>query len=216
MTIKEKIIKIIDIILDEELMYKDNEVLTLPTIRFKQEGIYADEFSKIMEKLTSEGCLISEEDFDICNFDHTYIYEMNHAMVKPNYKKLKEYKSQILKNKKRIVEKDFATGKNKIYINGKFFDNLKKVKKDIILIYFAERYNKSIRCIKVEEFMIWCKKRYPEIYDKSKEHLQGVTKWFRNGIDDINDKYKREERKKLILFNKENNSYDITEIIEIK
>ena len=39
MTIKEKMIKIIDIILDEKLMYKDSEVLSLPIIRFKEEDL---------------------------------------------------------------------------------------------------------------------------------------------------------------------------------
>ncbi|OGF28155.1 hypothetical protein A2303_02015 [Candidatus Falkowbacteria bacterium RIFOXYB2_FULL_47_14] len=217
MTIKEKIIKIIDIILDEELMYKDNEVLSLPVTRFKEEGIYAEEFSKIMEKLTSEGCLVSEEDFDICNFDHTYIFHMNYAMVKPDYKKLKAYKKQIMQNKKRVKLKDYTTGNNKLYINGSFVGNLKRLKKDVILIYFAERYNRSICSVRVEEFMDWCSGRYPEICNKIKDNIQGGAKWFRNGIDDINDKNREAlSGDKLIIFNKKNDSFDITKSIEIK
>jgi len=217
MTIKETIIKIIDIIFDERAMYKDDEVLSLPIIRFKKENIYVDDFCRIMEKLTYEGCLYSEEDYDICNFDPTYIYSMNYAKVKPNYKRLAEYKKQISKNNKKIKLSDFTVGKHKIYISEKFFTDIKSAKKDIILIYFAERYGKLSRSILIEDFYVWCKKRYPEIYSKAERHSQGITKWFRNGVDDINDHFfKQRGKKQLVILNKANNTYDITEPITIK
>lgn len=217
MTIREKVIKIIDIILDERLMYQDDEVLSLPIDRFKSEGIFADEFSKIMEKLTYEGCLISEEDFDICNFDPTYIYYMNYAMVKPNYKKLEEYRRHLEKNNTKLEITDFTTGKNKIYIDKKYFTDIKRIKSNIILIYFAERYAKSIISISIDDFLNWCKIRYPELYLSAKKNSQGINKWFRNGIDQINEKFlKKHGKNNLIITNKETNKFDITKPIEIK
>ena len=216
MTIKEKMIKIIDIILDEKLMYKDSEVLSLPIIRFKEEGIYADEFSRIMEKLTYEGCLISEEDFDICNFDPTYIYHFNYAMVRPNYEKFTEYNNQLKQSNNKIRLQNLTTGKHKIYIKEKLFTDIKRIKKDIILLYFAERYKKS-KSIKSDDFFKWCNKRYPDIYKSAETNFQGTIKWFNNGINHINEDYKRKQGKKnLITYNKNLGTFDITEKIVIK
>lgn len=215
MTIKEKLIAVIDIILDEKIAYRDPEVLSLPIIRFKEMGIYADEFSRIMEKLTCEGCLVSEEDFDICNFDPTYVYDMNYAMVKPNYDKLQEYKNQLKEGSKKILD-NLTAGKHKLYIGKKFYTDVKRIKKDIILLYFAQRYGRS-DIMKSDQFFEWCQKRYPDQYQSAKNSLQGKDKWLSNGIDSVNDDYiKWGGKKKIIVYEKTGKTFHITEPIAIK
>ena len=73
-------------------------------------------------------------------------------MVSPNYEKLTEYNNQLKQINNKIRLQNLTTGKHKIYIKEKLFTDIKRIKKDIILLYFAERYKKS-KSIKSDDFL---------------------------------------------------------------